>query len=154
MAKAKPTDPRLKRQASGLLFGYALQFFAGMILNLFVQVPSNHPGANDSAYFGGALHGLGWALSLGGGWTLAFHVYLGLFLVLGSISLSVMSIRKGTRKWKVASIIAALTTIGALFNGLSFINYNHNVSSLIMASCWLLAVGALVYVLVTDRQTT
>jgi hypothetical protein len=153
MAKIIHTDPRLRRQASGLLVGYALEFFAGIALNLFVQLSGKHPGANDAAYFGGALHGLGWALS-GGGWTLAFHVYLGVILVLGSVSLSIMSTLLGTKKWIIASAIAALTTIGALFNGLSFINYGHDVSSLIMASCWLAAVGSLVYVLVTDRTGT
>jgi hypothetical protein len=151
MGKATHADSRLRRQASGLLIGYALQFLAGMVLNLFVRVPSSHPGANDSAYFGGVLHGLWWALGGGGNWALATHAGLAVLLVLGSISLAVMSLLVGTRRWIVASTIAALTTIGALFNGLSFINYNHDVSSLIMAICWLLAVGSLAYVLVTDQ---
>jgi hypothetical protein len=44
--------------------------------------------------------------------------------------------------------MAAMTTKGALFNGLSFINYNHDISSMIMVSCWLIAVGSIVFALI------
>jgi hypothetical protein len=144
---------RLRRHALGMLGGYAVQFFAGMILNLFVQVPAKHPGAGASEYFGGAARGLAWALSDHGGWVLAFHVYLAVGLVMGSIGLFVVSIRSGSRSWVVASAVTALFTIGALFNGLSFINYNHDISSLIMATCWLIAVGSLGYVLIQNDSS-
>jgi hypothetical protein len=41
--------------------------------------------------------------------------------------------------------VAVLYTLGAFFNGLSFVNYNQNVSSMIMATCWLVAVSALTF---------
>lgn len=142
----------LKVQAIVLLILYGLQFFAGMTLNLFVTIASNHPGSNAKNYFSGAGHGLVWALSGAGGWELAAHVYLALILVLASIGLFTSSLKYKSGNWMWSSAVATLFTIGALFNGLSFINYNHNVSSMIMASCWLIAVGAIVYGLVRDSN--
>jgi hypothetical protein len=130
-------DAKLKRQATGLLAGYALQFLAGMLLNLFVTIPNEHPGDSGSNY-------LVWTLSGHGGWTLALHVYLGCVLVLGSMSLFIGAMLQHNRKWSVAGGIAALFTIGAFFNGMSFIDFNKNISSMIMATCWLAAVSSLV----------
>jgi len=136
---------KLRRLSIGLLAGYALQFLAGMLLNLFVTIPTSHPGRNATNYFSGDLHGLGWALSGHGGWELSLHVYLAVVLVLGSVSLFILALAQHNKNWSIAIAIAALFTIGAFFNGLSFINYNKNVSSMIMATCWLVAVGSLVY---------
>ena len=44
-------------------------------------------------------------------------------------------------------------TLGALFNGMSFMDYNEEPSSAIMADCWLTAVTALVTPLVRTRTT-
>jgi hypothetical protein len=44
------------------------------------------------------------------------------------------------RSSRVTSILGALLTIGAGFNGASFLDFNHDISSLLMA---LLALGAL-----------
>jgi hypothetical protein len=143
---------KLQRSARGLLAGYALQFLAGMTLNLFVTIPAKHPGASSSEYFSGALRGLGWALADKGGWALAVHAYLAVALVLGSVVLCYLSVQSHLKRWIVASTIAMLVTVGALFNGLSFINYNHDISSMIMAICWLTAVGALVFVLIKSDK--
>lgn len=128
----------------GLLVGYGLQFLAGMLLNLFVTLPTTHPGSSDSAYVSRSSHGLVWALSGHGGWELSLHAYLALVLVVGSIGLCAHAIRLGNKGWSLAGGIAALFTLGAFFNGLSFIDYNKNLSSMIMATCWLVAVGALI----------
>lgn len=143
---------RVNRQAIGLLVGYALQFLAGMTLNLFVTVSNNHPGVNANNYFVGDAHGLVWALSGRGGTALAVHVYIAVALVLGSLGLLIASIQLKSKVWIWCSSIAFLSTIGALFNGLSFINYNHDFSSMIMASCWLLAVAALIYGTITNKR--
>jgi hypothetical protein len=139
---------KLQKSARGLLGGYALQFLAGMTLNLFVTIPPTHPGAGSSEYFSGALRSLDWALAAKGGWPLAVHAYLAVALVLGTVVLCYLSVQSGSKRWIVASTIAMLVTVGALFNGLSFINYNHDISSMIMATCWLVAVGSLVSVAV------
>lgn len=147
MASSINVESRLRRETIGLLIGFAIQFFAGMVLNLFVNVPSKHPGAMATDYFSGVWSGLGWALSGGGGWTMAFHVYLAIALVLGTLSIVYHSIRAKNSTWVSASTVAAIFTIGALFNGLSYINYDHDFSSLIMALAWLVAVVALVVAL-------
>lgn len=146
---------KLRLQSVDLIIGYVLQFLAGMLLNLFVTIPKNHPGRNATNYFSGGAHGLVWALVDHGGWELSFHVYLAVFLVLGSISLFIRAVAEHNKNWSIVGAIAALFTIGAFFNGLSFINYNHNISSMIMAICWLVAVGSLVFGITKfDKRTT
>jgi hypothetical protein len=141
-----------RRQAICLLCGYFLQFLAGMLLNLFVTIPKKHSGSNPSNYFGGGLHGLVWALSGHGGWELSVHVYLAVLLVFGSIGLFASATSNHSKDWSIVGAITALFTIGAFFNGLSFINYNHDISSMIMATCWLVAVGALVFGLLNTGE--
>src|SRR5665213_2027922 len=136
---------KLRRQATGLLIGYSLQFLLGMLLNLFVTLPKTHPGSSGKEYISSSSHGLVWALSGAGGWQLTIHAVLALLLVVGSLPLVISSVASKSKNWIWASSIAAFFTIGAFFNGLSFIDYNHDVSSMIMAICWLIAVGSLVY---------
>lgn len=142
----------INRQAIGLLIGYALQFLAGIVLNLFITVPKQHPGANATNYFVGAFHGLVWSLSGKGGTTLAAHVYFAVALVLGGLGLLLTGIQTKSKLWFWCGSIAFLATVGALFNGLSFINYSHDFSSMIMASCWLLAVSALVCGIIVNKK--
>jgi hypothetical protein len=134
---------KLRLQAIGLLVGYALQFLAGMLLNLFVTIPATHPGSSGSNYFSRSGNSLTWTLGGHGGWELTIHVYLGVLLILGSSSLFVKALVLHDKKWAVLGGTAALFTIGAFFNGLSFMDFNKNISSMIMATCWLVAVGAL-----------
>ena len=44
-----------------LLF-LVVQFLLGMAVNLFVKIPTNHPGANPPEYFGGVVQSVTWAL--------------------------------------------------------------------------------------------
>lgn len=41
----------------------------------------------------------------------------------------------------MTSVLGALAIVGAAFNGVSFVNYGHNFSSMIMAGLWALALG-------------
>jgi hypothetical protein len=136
---------RLRRQSIGLLVGYVLQFLAGMSLNLFVTIPTKHPGSSGNNYASQSWHSLIWSLAGHGGWGLAFHVYLALLLVFGSISLFVFALVLHNKNWSITSGIVALFTLGAFFNGLSFIDFNKSISSMIMATCWLVAVGVLIF---------
>ena len=142
----------LRRQATGLLIGYAVQFLAGMTLNLFITISPNHPGTTGNDYFMRAGQGLLWALSGSGGLALAIHASIALLLVLGSLSLFAAGLQQKDRVWSWCGGVAALFTLGALFNGLSFISYSHDFSSMIMATCWLVAVGTLVYGLLTTGK--
>lgn len=104
-------------------------------------------------YFGGGWHSLGWALSGHRGWELSFHVYLAVLLVLGSTSLFIRAMVEHDKNWSIVGAIAVLFTIGAFFNGLSFINYNHNLNSMIMATRWLAAVVSLTFGLSVDNRS-
>ncbi|HWZ65169.1 MAG TPA: hypothetical protein VNX65_00040 [Patescibacteria group bacterium] len=143
---------KLRRHAIGLLAGYVLQFLAGMVLNLFVTIPETHPGSSGPEYFSRSFHSLIWALSGQGGWPLAFHAYLALALVLASAGLLINSILQRSKIWTIVGSVAALFTLTAFFNGMSFVDYNKNFSSMIMATCWMIAVGAVIYGLVVDRS--
>ncbi len=132
---------KLKISAIGLLLAFCLQFILGMTLNLFVTVPTVHPGDVGSNYFIRSIHSLWWILSLHGGIVLIFHVYMGILLITGSIALFVRCLIAQIRKsLSFMFLFVILFTIGAFFNGLSFIDYGHNISSFIMVLCWFSAV--------------
>jgi hypothetical protein len=137
-------EAQLRRHTYGLIIGFALQFLIGMSLNLFVTLPSSHPGTSGNNYFTRAWHGLVWSLSGRGGFALTAHIVLGIFLLLGCVGLFARGMRLHRSLWAWTGSIAALFTLGAIFNGLSFVNFNHNISSMIMATCWLIAVGSLI----------
>ena len=84
----------------------------------------------------------------------SLHTILALTLVVGTLALFLRSIPPSGRGWRWASGFAALFTLGALFNGLSFLDFNQDFSSMIMASCWLIAVALLVYLLTRTRHTS
>src|SRR5579859_5360054 len=142
---------KLQRQARGLLIGYGIQFLAGMFLNTLVTLPTSHPGTTGNEYFSRSARSMMWAFSGQGGWQLTVHAYIALLLVAGSIALLVSAWKHGTM-WRWTTGVAAFFTVGAFFNGLSFLNYNEGVSSLIMAVCWLIAVSALVIACVSSSS--
>jgi hypothetical protein len=130
--------------AIGLLIGYLLQFLAGMLLNLFVTIPHKHPGSSGTNYFSRSAHSLVWSLSGSGGWALSFHAGLALLLVVSSLGFLVSALIVHNKLWVITGGTAAMMTLGAFFNGLSFIDFDKDISSMIMATCWIGAVGALV----------
>lgn len=143
----------LRRLAIALLIWYAVQFAVGMTVNLFVKLPPTHQGTTGGEYFGRSAASLLWALSGSGGLALLLHAWIALILVVGAVALFVQSLRSGGRGWRWAGGIAAFSTLGAMFNGMSFADYNEEFSSAIMAGCWLIAVAALVIPLVRTRTT-
>lgn len=134
-----------------LLSLFGVQFLAGMTLNLFVELPQTHPGSSGE-YFSRSWASLLWSLGGGAGWALLVHAWLAVLLALGTVLLFLSSLTSGGRGWRWPSATAALFTVGALFNGLSFADYGEDYSSLIMASCWLVAVAILVFALARTRS--
>jgi membrane-associated PAP2 superfamily phosphatase len=132
---------RLTRQAlilSGLL---VVQFFVGMITNLYVTIPANHPGTGTRNFFAGAPRSVAWAVSSGPTW-LAVHAALGLALAVASIAFIVTAVRARDRLWIWLSVAGCLLLIGAGFNGASFLVFNHDFSSLIMSGLFALTLVA------------
>jgi len=117
------------------------QFLLGMGVNLFVNVPTDHPGSNPPEYFGGVAQSVTWAI-LHGPVLLVLHSTFGLVLVLAAIGLFVRSVRSREKSVILTSGIGALSVVAAGFNGGSYLNYHEDFSSMIMASAFAVAVVA------------
>lgn len=142
---------RLRLQAFGAVVMICVQAGLGMFVNLFVTVPRHHSGSAPSEYFSGSFHSLTWAITHGGV-ALALHSILGLLLAIMVIGIVVRAMIMGRRAITTWSILGALFTIGAGFNGANFLNYNNDVSSFLMVT---LALGALLcYAVVIYLPTT
>ncbi len=112
----------------------------GMVVNLYVTVPAQHPGTDAANYFAGSLHSVAWAIAHGAA-TLAVHTTLGLALIAFVVGTAVHAMRSERRAIGGWSVLAGLFVIGAGFNGASFLDFAHNINSLIMALLALAAIG-------------
>lgn len=128
------------------------QFLLGMAVNLFVDIPRNHPGANPPEYFSGVAQSVTWAI-LSGDVLLKLHAGLGLILVIAGLVAFISALRRGTRTQKIATGVGALSILAAGFNGGSFLNYNEDFSSMIMAGFFAVAVAAYIASLFFARET-
>jgi hypothetical protein len=117
------------------------QFLVGMVSNLFVKVPTEHPGAHPAEYFSGAVRSVGWAVTSGPFW-LSLHAGLGLLLVLGAAAALVLASVSRRRGWIVATAVGFTGVLAAGFNGASFLNYHEDVSSMLMSGGFALAMLA------------
>jgi hypothetical protein len=130
-----------RRWAFGLLVALLAQFGIGMWVNLFTHIPLNHPGHGAHNYLTGTYHSVAWAeTSQHAPLILATHAGLGLLLVVGSLWLAVLAIRSRRRAVTWAAVLGALCILGAGFNGGSFLDYNKDVSSYLMALLFAAAV--------------
>lgn len=117
-----------------------VQYLLGMAVNLYVVLPGRHPGAGASNYFAGLASGLAWVIPDGPAWAAA-HAVFGLALVLAAVAAIVLTRRQAGRVAIWTSVLGALAIVGAGFNGVSFLNYGHAFSSMIMAGLWALALA-------------
>jgi hypothetical protein len=115
-----------------------------MFVNLFVKIPGRHAGSSPSDFFSGSLRSVGWAITHGAV-SLVIHTLLGLLLALMVIGIVAEALRIGRRSVTAWSVLGTLFTIGAGFNGASFLDYNRDVSSFIMT---ILAFAALLCFLI------
>jgi hypothetical protein len=137
---SRPATVRLRRLVLGAVVAVLAQTGIGMIVNLYTMIPVHHPGAHPSSYFAGSARSVGWAISHGAA-ALAIHATLGLVVVVLAIAVALSAVRGSNRALKIWLILAAALVIGAGFNGASFLDFNQNTSSLLMA---LLALGSAV----------
>jgi hypothetical protein len=132
----------LRQAYLGTLITLVLQFMLGMVTNLFVQIPTKHPGANPPEYFSGVAQSVVWAILHGPSIWLVLHAVLGLLIVLSAFGLLFRTFRTRNRLAITTSVIGALAVLGAGFNGGSYLNYHQDFSSMIMASFFAIAVTA------------
>jgi hypothetical protein len=117
------------------------QFLLGMAVNLFVKIPTDHPGSNPPEYFSGVAQSVTWAI-LHGNVLLAIHAAFGLVLVIAAIGTLVQAIGNRRRGIVVSSAFGFIGILGAGFNGGSFLNYHEDFSSMIMATGFAIAMVA------------
>jgi hypothetical protein len=130
----------------GAILVVLVQSSIGMAVNLYVTVPAHHPGAHPSDYLSGSFQSVIWAISHGA-LALAIHAALGLALVVMVVAIAVRAIRLRSGSIGALSVLGALLVLGAGFNGASFLDFNNNISSLIMALLAFAAVACYVVVL-------
>ncbi|MBO0815251.1 MAG: hypothetical protein J2P30_08935 [Actinobacteria bacterium] len=140
--------------AFGLLIALLVQFGLGMYVNLFASIPLKHPGHGAKNFFAGSYHSVAWAeTSPHAPLILAFHAGLGLFLVLGSLWLAVLAVRGRRAGFVWAGVLGALFILGAGFNGASFLNYNEDANSYVMALLFAAAVLCYIIILALPART-
>jgi hypothetical protein len=115
-----------------------IQYLLGMTVNVYVTLPSRHPGAGAAKYLSGSATSLAWLIGNGPGWAAA-HAALGMALAAAALVAVALAWRTGSTLGRVTAVVGALAIIGAGFNGASFVTYGHAFSSLIMAGLWALA---------------
>ncbi len=117
-----------------------IQYLLGMVVNVYVVLPSRHPGAGAGDYFSGAAAGLAWVIADGPAWAAA-HAALGMALAAAALAAVALAWRRAGATGTAVSVVGALAIIGAGFNGASFVDYGYAVSSMIMAGLWALALA-------------
>ncbi len=143
---------------TGFLYALVMliaQFLLGMALNLFVKIPTDHPGSNPPEYFSGVAQSATWAI-VHGHILLAVHAGFGLVLVIAAVGLLVQGIRIRRRGIVVSAVVGFVGVLGAGFNGGSYLNYHEDVSSMIMATGFAIAVVAYsagLYIAAGDPRT-
>jgi hypothetical protein len=144
----------MRDQFLGTLIFLMIQFLLGIAVNLFVTIPTNHPGANPPEYFGGVVQSVTWAM-LHGHILVILHASIGLLLVLNALGLLVAAIRVRQRDLITVTGFGLFGVLAAGFNGGSFLNYNQDFSSMLMATFFAIAVVAYaVGLLVTGRTSS
>src|SRR5258707_11728461 len=117
------------------------QFLLGMAVNLFVKIPPDPPGANPPEYFSGVAQSVTWAI-LHGNLLLAIHGGFGLVLVIAAVGTLVQAIGNRRRGIVVSAVFGFIGVLAAGFNGGSFLNYDQDFSSMLMATGLAIAVVA------------
>jgi hypothetical protein len=136
----------LRRRTATTLVLLVVQFVVGMSVNLYVTIPTHHPGAGSGPYLSGALASLLWSFSSGLP-LLIVHVLIGLLLLLSAIELVVHAVRAGHRVAVWLASLGLTAIIFAGFNGASFLKYSLAISSMLMSVGFAVAVVCYVVIL-------
>jgi hypothetical protein len=136
----------------GALVMLIIQFLLGMAVNLFVTIPTIHPGARPPEYFSGVAQSVFWAITQGH-ILLILHATFGVVIVVGAIVLLIQGIQSRIRSLIITTSFGVFGVLAAGFNGGSFLNYNEDFSSMLMAAGFSVAVVSYVFGLYVTAQT-
>jgi hypothetical protein len=137
---------RFRGNLLGILTALIIQFLLGMGVNLFVTITRHHPGANAGEFFGGTVQSVFWAATQGP-LVLLLHAIVGLLIVVNSIGVLVNAIRLRSNSLIVPALVGLIGVAVAGFNGASFLIYNHDVNSFLMAVGFSIAAVAYTWLL-------
>jgi len=121
-------DP-LKIQSHVILGILILQYFLGMVANLFVQFPDTN---NEK---------IQWQYAQGQ-WSVVTHMILGFLLLIGALVLLFRAVRRKEKNWIIAGSLGLFAILAAVGAGSEFIPTQQDIYSYIMAIAFILAVGA------------
>jgi hypothetical protein len=131
----------LRRRTAAALGVLRVRFLIGMAVNRCVTIPNHRPGAGSGPSLSGALASV--LRSFTGGLPLLIaHVVVGIVLLLNGIELVLHAVRRRPGPapiWLAAVGLAALLFAG--LNGASFLRYDQNISSVVMAVGFAMAVA-------------
>ena len=111
-----------------------IQFFIGMYLNLYVELPKIHPGTTGSY-----APSIPWALAGNAGFALALHVVIWMMLTLGGIALLVRAFISRRVALIVGNALGFVFLLAAGSGGLGFLNRGTEIESYMMAGGFILA---------------
>jgi hypothetical protein len=135
---------RAQGWAIGMLVTLLIQFGLGMYTNLFITIAPKHPGAGEHDYFSATARGIAWLeSSKDAPVVVATHVGVGLTLLIGAVWMVTLALRTHARPvvtW--SAVLGGLFILGAAVNGGSFLDYNNDVNSYLMAMFFAAAVAA------------
>jgi hypothetical protein len=135
LPRTQQTGALFRRSIGVILVLLVVQYLSGMILNLYVTLPSTHPGTGESY-----APSIPWALAGGAGVVLAIHVAAWLCLTAGGIVVLVLGILRRRSGSIVGASLGLLFLLLAASGGLTFLNRGgDNSESLIMALGFLAA---------------
>jgi hypothetical protein len=118
------------------------QFLVGMAVNLFVQIPDDHPGARPREYLGGSVQSVSWAFTSGELLWLAVHIVIGLLLLLTAVVLLLAAIRSGGGQQVAVTAFGLLGVVDAGLNGVNFLDFHEDLSSMAMSVGLAIALAA------------
>lgn len=125
-------DTSLNRQAFGLVIGLCLQYVLGITTTLFVQFPPHLPA--------GKVWEFAWKQI-----PLALHIILGLFLLIGSVTLLIQAIKLHSQQWIVAATIGLLIMLLTSLSGSVFVDQQSEISSYSMAIGFIITLFAYIW---------
>lgn len=119
------------------------QFVVGMVVNVYVGIPSSHPGTSEAAV-PGAMAGIAWAITRGT-MPLALHAGLGVLLAAGALLLLALAVRSRDRAWIAAAVAGGLGVAIAGVGGVGFLNTGEDTATLVMSVGFAMATGSYVF---------
>jgi len=137
--------------ALAMLLLLLVQFLLGMFVNLFITIPSSHPGASQDLA-SGAILGVAWAIA-GAAPALAVHTAIGFLLTAGAVGLLAVAITADRgRALVVLTTLGLLGVLGAGLNGIGFLNYTVDKTTYLMSVGFSVSAAAYVAALFFARQ--